>query len=94
MASNGMGTDLPDGWIGVGVGLVLVASRGPGWLALELPAARVSGWLPNEAPTGWVPVTAWLERGEQQPSSGVPVVMLTRVYEEDFHVSDHRDRPP
>src|SRR6476661_6305252 len=48
-----------------GVERLLVASSGLGRLALELPAARSSGWLSNEASTGWGPVTAWLERGEQ-----------------------------
>ena len=53
-------------------------------MALELPAARVSCWLSNEALAGRDSVTAWLERGEQTPSSGVPVVTPIRVYEEEL----------
>src|SRR6476620_5068360 len=76
--------------LGAGVEHVLVASSGLGRLALELPAARVSGWLLNEAPAGRGPVAAWLERGEQQPSSGVPVV--TSHGEGGLHDGDHRYR--
>src|SRR5215216_216816 len=65
------------------LGRALLASTGLGWLALELPAACVSGRLLNEAPAGRGPVTAWLERGEQHPLSGVPVVTHPRVHEED-----------
>ena len=73
-----------------GVERLLVASSGPDWLALELPAARVSGWLSNEASAGRGPVTAWLERGEQHLHQECPS-WRSLVDEEDFHDGDHRD---
>ena len=86
--------ELPDGRSRSGVERVLVASSGLGRLALELPAARVSGWLLNEASTGRGPVTAWLERGEQRSFiRSARRDAPARVHEEDFHDSDHRDRP-
>src|SRR5213083_691644 len=78
--------------LGVGVERLLVASSGPDWLALELPAARVSGWLSNEASAGRDPVTAWLERGEQHLHQECPS-WRSLVDEEDFYDGDHRDRP-
>jgi hypothetical protein len=82
---------------GAGVARLLVASAGLGVFGLyancQLLACRVGFANDVEAPTGRGLVTTWLERSEQQPSSGVPVVTHPRVYEEELHVRDQRDRP-